>query len=105
MTAYNVTMWDIKAKLAYNVTIFTNMNIRIDPSCKYNVNDTYLLPVCLESVAYSLMDSSRISTFFISIMLIIYGSFRSRNIEKRSCIQTERLNRRLTRVVATPPPR
>ncbi|KAL2726535.1 signal peptide peptidase-like 3 [Vespula squamosa] len=32
--------------------------------------------------AYSIMDSSRISTFLISILLIVYGSFRSLNMEQ-----------------------
>lgn len=37
----------------------------------------------LESVnmAYNIMDSSRVSTFFISILLIVYGSFRSLSME------------------------
>lgn len=34
--------------------------------------------------AFSLMDSSRISTFVISILLIVYGSFRSLNIEQEN---------------------
>ncbi|XP_071848347.1 signal peptide peptidase-like 3 [Apostichopus japonicus] len=32
--------------------------------------------------AYSLVDSSRVSTFLISILLIVYGSFRSLNMEQ-----------------------
>lgn len=32
--------------------------------------------------AYSIMDSSRVSTFLISILLIVYGSFRSLNMEQ-----------------------
>ena len=32
--------------------------------------------------AYSIMDSSRVSTFFISILLIVYGSFRSLALEE-----------------------
>ena len=31
--------------------------------------------------AFSVMDSSRVSTFFISILLIVYGSFRSLALE------------------------
>lgn len=34
--------------------------------------------------AYSIMDSSRISTFLISILLIVYGSFRSLNMEQEA---------------------
>jgi hypothetical protein len=34
--------------------------------------------------AYSIMDSSRVSTFFISILLIVYGSFRSLALEEDS---------------------
>lgn len=34
--------------------------------------------------AYSVMDSSRVSTFIISILLIVYGSFRSLNIEQEN---------------------
>ena len=33
-------------------------------------------------LAYSIMDSSRVSTFFISILLIVYGSFRSLAMEE-----------------------
>ena len=33
------------------------------------------------TLAYSIMDSSRVSTFFISILLIVYGSFRSLAME------------------------
>ncbi|XP_077995588.1 signal peptide peptidase-like 3 isoform X2 [Glandiceps talaboti] len=33
-------------------------------------------------MAYSLVDSSRVSTFLISILLIVYGSFRSLNMEQ-----------------------
>merc|ERR1712142_1108002 len=29
-----------------------------------------------------MVDSSRVSTFFISILLIVYGSFRSLNMEQ-----------------------
>merc|ERR1719356_1038733 len=34
------------------------------------------------NLAYSIMDSSRVSTFFISILLIVYGSFRSLAMEE-----------------------
>ena len=34
--------------------------------------------------AYSVVDSSRISTFVISILLIVYGSFRSLNMEQEN---------------------
>ncbi|KAK6636557.1 Signal peptide peptidase-like 3 [Polyplax serrata] len=34
--------------------------------------------------AYSIMDSSRVSTFLISILLIVYGSFRSLNMEEEA---------------------
>ncbi|XP_076040353.1 signal peptide peptidase-like protein isoform X3 [Oratosquilla oratoria] len=34
--------------------------------------------------AYSIVDSSRVSTFLISILLIVYGSFRSLNIEQEA---------------------
>lgn len=34
--------------------------------------------------AYSLVDSSRVSTFLISILLIVYGSFRSLNMEREA---------------------
>ncbi|KAK3908632.1 Signal peptide peptidase-like 3 [Frankliniella fusca] len=34
--------------------------------------------------AYSIMDSSRVSTFLISILLIVYGSFRSLNMEQEA---------------------
>ncbi|OQV25368.1 Signal peptide peptidase-like 3 [Hypsibius exemplaris] len=38
---------------------------------------------------YTLMDSSRVSTFLISILLIVYGSFRSLNLEQQSASSTE----------------
>ncbi len=34
------------------------------------------------SSAHSIVDSSRVSTFFISILLIVYGSFRSLALEE-----------------------
>jgi len=34
------------------------------------------------NLAYNIMDSSRVSTFFISILLIVYGSFRSLQLEE-----------------------
>jgi len=34
--------------------------------------------------AYSIVDSSRVSTFFISILLIVYGSFRSLALEEEN---------------------
>lgn len=34
--------------------------------------------------AYALVDTSRVSTFFIAILLIVYGSFRSLNIEQEA---------------------
>lgn len=34
--------------------------------------------------AFSVMDSSRLSTFVISILLIVYGSFRSLNLEQEN---------------------
>jgi len=33
---------------------------------------------------YSLIDSSRVSTFLISMLLIVYGSFRSLNMEQEA---------------------
>ena len=35
-------------------------------------------------LAYTIIDSSRVSTFFISILLIVYGSFRSIAMEDKS---------------------
>ncbi|EHB01535.1 Signal peptide peptidase-like 3 [Heterocephalus glaber] len=37
--------------------------------------------LCAPSRAYSLVDSSQVSTFLISILLIVYGSFRSLNMD------------------------
>jgi len=39
-------------------------------------------PTQVNATAYSIMDSSRVSTFFISILLIVYGSFRSLAMEE-----------------------
>ncbi|CAG0889064.1 unnamed protein product [Cyprideis torosa] len=38
----------------------------------------------IEKRSYSIVDSSRISTFLISILLIVYGSFRSMNMEQEA---------------------
>lgn len=40
--------------------------------------------------AYSIMDSSRVSTFLISMLLIVYGSFRSLNMEQEARERQER---------------
>ena len=34
--------------------------------------------------AYNIVDSSRVSTFLISMLLIVYGSFRSLNMEQEA---------------------
>jgi signal peptide peptidase-like protein 3 len=36
------------------------------------------------SRAYTIMDSSKVSTYLISILLIVYGSFRSLNMEQEA---------------------
>ncbi|KAL1472673.1 hypothetical protein MTO96_039177, partial [Rhipicephalus appendiculatus] len=41
-----------------------------------------LLSTAPPTMAYSLVDSSRVSTFLISILLMVYGSFRSLNMEQ-----------------------
>lgn len=46
--------------------------------------DENIRSVPLEEGAYSLVDSSRVSTFLISILLIVYGSFRSLNMEQEA---------------------
>ncbi|XP_023337575.1 signal peptide peptidase-like 3 [Eurytemora carolleeae] len=46
-----------------------------DPAIQGTTAETFHL-------AYSIMDSSRVSTFFISILLIVYGSFRSISMEE-----------------------
>lgn len=40
--------------------------------------------------AYSVMDSSRVSTCLISMLLIVYGSFRSLNMEQEARERQER---------------
>lgn len=42
------------------------------------------LPETAAISAFSVMDSSRLSTFVISILLIVYGSFRSLNLEQEN---------------------
>lgn len=42
--------------------------------------------------AYSLVDSSRVSTFLISILLIVYGSFRSLNMEREAKLKEKERN-------------
>lgn len=39
---------------------------------------------------YSLMDSSRVSTFLIPMLLIVYGSFRSLNMEQEAREKAEK---------------
>lgn len=39
---------------------------------------------------YSLVDSSRVSTFLISMLLIVYGSFRSLNMEQEAKLKADR---------------
>lgn len=48
--------------------------------------------------AYSIMDSSRVSTFLISMLLIVYGSFRSLNMEQeaKERLEKERITNSLT---------
>ena len=58
-------------------------------------NDVYYLYDFLNMIfyicfqwAYSIVDSSRVSTFFISILLIVYGSFRYDDVlffNKKNC--------------------
>ena len=38
---------------------------------------------------YSLVDSSRVSTFLISMLLIVYGSFRSLNMEQEAKLRAD----------------
>ncbi|KAJ8042735.1 Signal peptide peptidase-like 3 [Holothuria leucospilota] len=52
--------------------------------------------------AYSLVDSSRVSTFLISILLIVYGSFRSLNIDQEERERKEREEDR-DNLLPTPP--
>ncbi|KZS17847.1 signal peptide peptidase-like 3 isoform X1 [Daphnia magna] len=49
--------------------------------------------------AYSIVDSSRVSTFLISILLIVYGSFRSLNLEQEA--QTKQLEKDKERATLT----
>ena len=46
-------------------------------------------PVEAYQWAYSIVDSSRVSTFFISILLIVYGSFRSLALEEDKTSSTD----------------
>ena len=46
-------------------------------------------PVEAYQWAYSIVDSSRVSTFFISILLIVYGSFRSLALEEDKTQDTD----------------
>lgn len=46
-------------------------------------------PVEAYQWAYSIVDSSRVSTFFISILLIVYGSFRSLALEEDKSDKSE----------------
>ncbi|XP_022667328.1 signal peptide peptidase-like 3 isoform X1 [Varroa jacobsoni] len=47
--------------------------------------------------AYSLVDSSRVSTFLISILLIVYGSFRSLNMEQEAKLKEKEARSTLLR--------
>lgn len=59
--------------------------------------------------AYTIMDSSRVSTCLISMLLIVYGSFRSLNMEqeqreKEKKRQSESMNNLLTGEPLQPEP-
>lgn len=55
--------------------------------------------------AYSIMDSSRVSTCLISMLLIVYGSFRSLNMEQeaREREQKKRQNDSLNNLITGEP--
>lgn len=55
--------------------------------------------------AYSVMDSSRVSTCLISMLLIVYGSFRSLNMEQeaREREQKKRQNDSLNNLITGEP--
>lgn len=55
--------------------------------------------------AYSVMDSSRVSTCLISMLLIVYGSFRSLNMEQeaRERQEKKRQNDNMTHLLTGKP--
>lgn len=64
-----------------HVSIGMSMPV-LNSFCKLSI--TCLSITAIVYRAYSIMDSSRISTFLISILLIVYGSFRSLNMEQEA---------------------
>ena len=54
--------------------------------------------------AYSMVDSSRVSTYIISILLIVYGSFRSLNIEQETRDREKEKEKSYTGSTTGPPP-
>lgn len=59
-------------------TLYLYLNVLLS---NISLSPTVIVACCR---AYSIMDSSRISTFLISILLIVYGSFRSLNMEQEA---------------------
>ncbi|XP_047493963.1 signal peptide peptidase-like 3 isoform X2 [Penaeus chinensis] len=59
-------------------------------------------PKIAEMSAYSIVDSSRVSTFLISILLIVYGSFRSLNLEQEARERESEKERNKLLGIATP---
>ena len=57
-------------QVGFDITIFDSNHV-------YYLYDflNMIFYICFQW-AYSIVDSSRVSTFFISILLIVYGSFR-----------------------------
>ena len=57
-------------QVGFDITIFVS-------NYGYYLDDflNMIFYICFQW-AYSIVDSSRVSTFFISILLIVYGSFR-----------------------------
>ncbi|XP_015423642.1 PREDICTED: signal peptide peptidase-like 3 [Myotis davidii] len=56
-------------------------SFHLDLSAVFVTGDLSFLLQTMNAEAYSLVDSSQVSTFLISILLIVYGSFRSLNMD------------------------
>ena len=50
--------------------------MKIKRKCAVDKSLASVSPLLASIRVYSMVDSSRVSTFFISILLIVYGSFR-----------------------------
>ncbi|KAK3587145.1 hypothetical protein CHS0354_006785 [Potamilus streckersoni] len=75
---------DAKAGASFNDLFIRSGSQYLDAHKMPAANQEEQLAQAASVTAMSVMDSSRLSTFVISILLIVYGSFRSLNLEQQN---------------------